>query len=527
MDLDRSIFNRERHLPFVKDEGCKVTIVCDSGEHWEFAYETNKLFQLNEDKRSIMLVEECGEPRLLASRFLSCLESVRLSYPGLTDTFLPFVDVPDPSCKMKDENGREYVVTIGEKSLRYHHRYDDFHDLVVNACNDITDMMKELNYSDYSPYTHIMAELRTMDRYRAPDIYEPYYPSLITSDPDNFSELGPRLLKIAGEYTKMPDQIECRSTAMRYAVISDIHGNYSSLSAAQFDARSRGVDDFIFAGDYCLSNPDPDLCISVIRRTESAIVVRGNEERYLENLIGKDQNSWTDGQMQISYWNYRNVREHNLDYILGRPLTAETVHNGVRIRIAHQLDSFIDECEFRLFGPAVLEERYKDKEITPGYLSNEIKRLIEKDDKFMEQLKKLEDGIYVFGHSHIQWSYKVPGKDVYLVNPGSCGLPLDGIRNSIPYSIITISAEGEVSVEQIRIPFNMERYAESIKRSDQYKCANVWSKIIIKELLTSREHLTFFLRYVKAYAERIGDERRPFSLETWETAYEKWSNEYR
>ena len=86
MDLDRSIFNHERHLPFVKDEGCKVTIVCDSGEHWEFAYETNKLFQLDEYKRSIMLVEECGEPRLLASRFLSCLESVRLSYPGLTDT---------------------------------------------------------------------------------------------------------------------------------------------------------------------------------------------------------------------------------------------------------------------------------------------------------------------------------------------------------------------------------------------------------------------------------------------------------
>ena len=134
---------------------------------------------------------------------------------------------------------------------------------------------------------------------------------------------------------------------MKIAVISDVHGNMPAMSAVLSDAKDKGVDEFIFAGDYCLSGPYPDDCISTIRSLENAIVVRGNEERYLENLIGKDQSNWTDGQMQISYWNYRNIRPDNLEYILSRPHFIDTRKNGVDIHIAHQLDHHIDKCHFR------------------------------------------------------------------------------------------------------------------------------------------------------------------------------------
>ena len=87
---------------------------------------------------------------------------------------------------------------------------------------------------------------------------------------------------------------------MRYAVISDIHGNKPAMDAVLADAKQQGVKDFIFAGDYCLSGPFPDECISMLREIENKTIIRGNEERYLENLIGKDQSKWTDGQMQIS-----------------------------------------------------------------------------------------------------------------------------------------------------------------------------------------------------------------------------------
>ena len=525
LKIDKRVFNLDRSLPFVKDEDCKIDIRCETGEWWQFAYETNKPLQL--DYRShIMIIEEAGETVLLADKYLSGLESVRLCYPGLTDEIFPYVGAFSPTCEMRDLDGKKYVVTIGERKRIYRHRYDDFHDLVTEAEDHLISII--IDGADCPKYlTHmycsrIISELYTMDRYRDMKCYEPYYPEVIIAEWDKDDELGKLLLKIAEMYKDLSYSDKENNGKMKYAVLSDIHGNWPAMNAVMHDAIRNGVDDYIFAGDYCLSGPYPDYCIATIRSTQNAIVVRGNEERYLENLIGKDQSTWTDGQMQISYWNFRNIKPDNLEYILSRPHSIDIENNGVNIHIAHQLDHHIDECEFRLFGPAILTERYKDVDVTPEYLKVDITGLFEKDEQFQKQVNELNDGIYIFGHSHVQWSYKVPGKNVWLVNPGSCGLPLDGIVNTVPYTIITISEDGEVSVEQKRIPFNMRKYSESIKQTTQYTEAPVWSKIIIKELTTAREHLTFFLRYVNKYAERIGDDVRPFSVDTWETAYEEW-----
>ena len=86
---------------------------------------------------------------------------------------------------------------------------------------------------------------------------------------------------------------------MKYAVLSDIHGNATALKAVLEDVKNKGITDYIIAGDYCLSGPYPDECISIIRNLKNAHIIRGNEEQYLENLIGQNQESWTDGQMQI------------------------------------------------------------------------------------------------------------------------------------------------------------------------------------------------------------------------------------
>ena len=65
------------------------------------------------------------------------------------------------------------------------------------------------------------------------------------------------------------------------------------------------MDGYILLGDYCLSNPEPDACVTRIRNLPNAHVIRGNEERYFETLMHQDQRTWTDGQMEISYWCYR------------------------------------------------------------------------------------------------------------------------------------------------------------------------------------------------------------------------------
>lgn len=309
---------------------------------------------------------------------------------------------------------------------------------------------------------------------------------------------------------------------MRFVIISDIHGNLPALDAVLEDAKNNNIDSFIFVGDYCLSNPYPNECIQRMRDLDKKYIIRGNEEKYLENLIDKDQTMWTDGQMQISYYCYRAISTDNLVFLLSMPNTLELTFNNVNLHVAHSSAEFIDDCEHKEWSTSKVAKRYANRIVTSDSFRSDIHNYFEGNDRFQQIFSELEQGVYIFGHSHIQWSYKSKDGKTILINPGSCGLPLDGVIGSIPYTILDISDAGNIIVEEKRIPFDMEAYIAVLIKSDQFAEANVWSNIIIQELRTAREHLFYFLRFVEKYAEKIDDKRRPFMLDTWEKAYELW-----
>ena len=310
---------------------------------------------------------------------------------------------------------------------------------------------------------------------------------------------------------------------MRFAVISDIHGNSPALKAVLSDAKEQGITHFLFAGDYCLSGPWPDECLDIIGAIPEKHIVRGNEEKYLENLIRKDQSLWTDGQMQISYWCYRNVRQDNLEYMLGLPYRDEFECNGVKIHMSHHSTDFIGEHPFATWNSPVFAERMSKDGKTPEKILSDMNRERDEDPVFQEALSALEEGVYIFGHSHIQWSYASKDKKTYLINPGSCGLPLDGLKDSMPYAVLDISDTGEITVEEKRVPFDKADYIRKVMETSQYREANVWSRVIFRELSEATEQLHFFLLFTEQYARDIGDDRRPYALETWEKAYEAWA----
>ena len=161
--------------------------------------------------------------------------------------------------------------------------------------------------------------------------------------------------------------------------------------------------------------------------------------------------------------------------------------------------------------------------MAPEGIRRDVRRLLQEDPGFQSALRGLAEGVYLFGHSHVQWNWQDKDRKVFLVNPGSCGLPLDLIRGSVPYTVLSVPEDGEVSIEEIRVPFDKEGYAEILRNSEQAREAGVWTKVITKEWLKAREHMTFFLEFAERYARETGDARRPFSVETWENAYEAWN----
>jgi hypothetical protein len=170
--------------------------------------------------------------------------------------------------------------------------------------------------------------------------------------------------------------------------------------------------------------------------------------------------------------------------------------------------------------------KYKDTWITQDAFYADIHKYLNEDEQFNKVFGELENGIYIFGHSHIQWNFQSDSGKKILINPGSCGLPLDCINVGLPYTILDIT-DNNIVVEEKRVPFDMNKYIETIQLSDQFTKAKVWSKVVIKELKTRREYMFFFLRFVEKYALEIGDGQRPFSVSTWEKAYELWENSFK
>lgn len=306
---------------------------------------------------------------------------------------------------------------------------------------------------------------------------------------------------------------------MKYAIISDIHGNFAALSAVLSDAKKEKVDQFIFVGDYYMSLPYPNEVLNALQNIPNKWIVRGNEENYLEHLDKQDKMTWTDGQMRTLYWCYHTISAENKQFLAQLPHRIDIVDENMNIHITHSSADFIGSIEHQEFSSSKTTIKYKDKPVSHEILMNDMINYLHNNMEFQEILNTISDGIYIFGHSHLQWYARFQNK--IFINPGSCGLPLDCFDNGAPYTILQIE-KNKLIIDERRVSYDLEATVSSLRTSELYKQAHVWCELIIGELTTHREHIDFFLEFAEEYAKKIGDAVRPFSLETWEDAYQSW-----
>jgi len=300
---------------------------------------------------------------------------------------------------------------------------------------------------------------------------------------------------------------------MKYAIISDVHGNYPALELVIEDAMKHGAQEFLFVGDYCISIPWPREVVETISEMNNVHIIRGNEEGYLNVPDG------TDAQFAISRWCKRRLSEEQRKWLNGLPMQIDLQCESVDIHMAHSSEMFIGKSETREFSTSGVALRYADRYVTHEEFLGDIQQELLENNELQKLLDILPVGVYIFGHTHIQWHMQV-GKHLFI-NPGSCGLPLDCKEFGAPYTLLTVE-NGAASIEERRIKYDVHALIERVKSTEQYEKAPVWSEVIFKEWLTGREKISFFLQYVEDFARRIGDERRPFAHDTWQAAYEEW-----
>ena len=304
---------------------------------------------------------------------------------------------------------------------------------------------------------------------------------------------------------------------MKFAVISDIHGNAPALRLALADAAAHGVDGYLLAGDYCISAPWASEVVAILRDLPNSRIIRGNDEAHLD--IGPGD----DGQFEASRWCMSTLSREDKAWLDALPEELTFTCEGFSIRMAHSSQVFVGKSLHEKFRTSVLPGFYPDSPASREALQDDFRRLWEKET-FREYIHALPEGVYIFGHNHIQNWADFDGR--VLVNPGSVGMPLDCGKFGAAYSLLTIE-EGRVSVEERRIPYDVEALIAQVKATGQYAAARVWTEIIFSEWRTVREKVYQFLHHCERYAASIGDDRRPFAKSTWEAAYAEWAEHAR
>lgn len=233
---------------------------------------------------------------------------------------------------------------------------------------------------------------------------------------------------------------------MRYALLSDVHGNLPALEAVLADIDRRTVDAVYHLGDLVGYAPWPNEVVALLRERGVAGVA-GNYDSTVATDYRHCGCRYEDPQQEaLSHLSYDWTRRHVLPdtkAFLGRlPFRLD-----IRTVGGHQA------------GPTLILVHG-----TPTL--NTVYWTEDRADDFCRKMAahagaRPADAI-AFGHTHLPWHRVVDG--VHLVNTGSVGRPKDGDWRA-GYAVLDATPAG-LEVEFVRVEYDLERAAAAIRASD-------------------------------------------------------------
>jgi len=224
---------------------------------------------------------------------------------------------------------------------------------------------------------------------------------------------------------------------MKYAIISDIHGNLEALNTVLKDADARGCEKYICGGDVVGYNANPKECLNIVRGLDIPCVM-GNHDEY----IGQD--------CDLSAFN---------------PVAAEAVV-WTREQLSEEDRQWL--CELRYVR---LVDHFS---IVHGTMANpKLWGYVQDKNDAAENFVYQSTNLCFHGHTHVPVVFVDDGGGIehgtfdhlklepglkYFINVGSVGQPRDGDPRA-SYCIYDSDAE---SVELFRLDYDIETTKQKI-----------------------------------------------------------------
>lgn len=227
---------------------------------------------------------------------------------------------------------------------------------------------------------------------------------------------------------------------MRYAFISDIHGNLQALEVVLAALQKTPVDQIICLGDVASLGPQPREVIACLREHHIPVVL-GNHDAYLLNLaLTENHHPWLRA---AEAWCLTQLSAADLDFLRAAPLQRSLPLAGdATLLCFHGSPRSNEEFIFPLAPAETLDEIFA----------------------------RHPAQVFVGGHTHVQTLRQHQGR--LWLNPGSVGMPFvypkpgpdQRILRRAEYAMVEMK-DGALSVTLHQLPIDFARLAATARAS--------------------------------------------------------------
>jgi predicted phosphodiesterase len=198
----------------------------------------------------------------------------------------------------------------------------------------------------------------------------------------------------------------------RIALLADIHANVWALEAVLSDVRKQGVDVLWNLGDILHGALKPRATYDLLRSTDIALTIRGNQDRELYEPNADPRVEWM----------IRDLGADAIDWLRGLPATA-VFEDEVLLCHGSPTDDLCYLLEDVMSGHPVVRDE------------GEIVRL----------LAGAAQPVIVCGHTHIPRRVRLANGQM-IVNPGSVGLAAYSDDTPVPHAMENYSPDASYAI---------------------------------------------------------------------------------
>ena len=258
---------------------------------------------------------------------------------------------------------------------------------------------------------------------------------------------------------------------VKYALISDIHGNFKALEAFLEHIRRHPVDGIISLGDYVTDGPYPERTMELLygmRENHSCYMIRGNREDYLLDNVDNREGWKPSSANGTLYYTSRHLSRADMEFFASLPTEREVAIEGCpALYICHGTPG-------RVRGNVCWEEGLREK----------ILRELPLPYRYL-----------LGGHSHHQEMERLGDKT--YINPGSLGFSMDGVGRHGQFAVLTGEKE-RWETEFLSISYDVEAYLQAFTESGVDEMGLTLNKAVKKSLVTG---VNYFFRCIQAMEE--------------------------